>query len=93
LNSVHEREAAKHYRWYHKFSALLFAVLCFELGAFLVMFPWLESWGSNYIRSIHPWIDSMWMRPEFRGALTGLGVVNLYIALGEIFRLRRFSGE
>jgi hypothetical protein len=28
-----------------------------------------------------------------RGAISGLGVVNLYISLGEVFRLRRFSGQ
>jgi hypothetical protein len=26
-----------------------------------------------------------------RGAISGVGVVNLYISLGEVFRLRRFS--
>jgi hypothetical protein len=28
-----------------------------------------------------------------RGAISGLGMVNLYISLGEVFRLRRFSGR
>jgi len=28
-----------------------------------------------------------------RGAISGLGVVNLYISLGEVFRLRRFSSR
>jgi hypothetical protein len=28
-----------------------------------------------------------------RGAISGLGVLNLYISLGEVFRLRRFSAN
>ena len=28
-----------------------------------------------------------------RGAISGIGVVNLYISLGEVFRLRRFSSQ
>ncbi|MDX2150841.1 MAG: hypothetical protein SFV54_08910 [Bryobacteraceae bacterium] len=81
------------YRWYHKVSALLFAVFCFELGAFLLIFPWLESWPTNVLRSFHPVLHHLWLRPEFRGALSGLGLINLYIATVEIFRLRRFSPE
>jgi hypothetical protein len=81
------------YRWYHKASALLFAVFCFELGVFLLVFPWLDSWSGNSIRSLHPWLRSVWNLPEFRGAVSGLGIINLYIALGEILRLRRFSQE
>ncbi|HBY63103.1 MAG TPA: hypothetical protein DEH78_25045 [Solibacterales bacterium] len=80
------------YRWHHKLSALLFAVFCFELGAFLLVFPWLDSWPSNSLRGFHPIVHQVWLRPEFRGALSGLGILNLYIALVEIFRLRRFSG-
>jgi hypothetical protein len=81
------------YRWYHKASALLSAVFCFEMGIFLLVFPWLDRWSVNFVRSLHPWLQSVWLSPEFRGAVSGLGVVNLYIALIEIFRLRRFSGE
>jgi hypothetical protein len=81
------------HRWYHKASALLFAVFCFELGVFLLVFPWLDSWSGNSVRTLHPWLRSVWNQPEFRGGVSGLGVINLYIALVEIIRLRRFSQE
>lgn len=93
MNPIAEKPPAAGHRWYHKASALLYAVFCFELGIFLLVFPWLDSWSSNSVRSFIPWLQSVWILPEFRGAVSGLGVVNLYIALGEIFRLRRFSGE
>jgi hypothetical protein len=33
------------------------------------------------------------MNPYWRGAISGLGIANLFLALGEIFRLRRFGGK
>lgn len=81
------------YRWYHKASALLFAVFCFELGVFLLVFPWLDGWSSNFFRTLHPWLQTVWVLPEFRGAVSGLGIINLYISLVEIVRLRRFTGD
>jgi hypothetical protein len=32
-----------------------------------------------------------WFNAYVRGAVSGLGIVNVYIALLEIFRLRRFA--
>lgn len=92
MNGLVEKSETQ-YRWYHKVSALLFAVFCFELGAFLLVFPWLDSWSSNFFRSLHPALQSLWILPQFRGAVSGLGIINLYIAMTEIFRLRRFSGD
>ncbi len=92
MNGVMEQQPVE-YRWYHKLSALLYAVFCFELGTFLLVFPWLDSWSANYFRSLFPWLQSVWVEPGFRGAVSGVGIVNLYIALIEIFRLRRFSGD
>ncbi|MFN3323533.1 MAG: hypothetical protein ACK5AZ_08565 [Bryobacteraceae bacterium] len=84
-------QAPTPYRWYHKAAALLSAIFCFELGAFLLIFPWLDHWDNNYAASLHPLLGSVWNRPEFRGAISGLGLVNFYVGLGEVFRLRRFS--
>jgi hypothetical protein len=34
-------------------------------------------------------VRTIWENAYFRGALSGLGLVNIYISLGEVFRLRR----
>ena len=36
-------------------------------------------------------LRGVWLNGYFRGAVSGLGVLDLWIALGEVFRLRRFS--
>ena len=81
------------YRWYHKLIGLLFVVLCFEVGIFLLAFPWSPYWASNYFGWFSPEWHEFWVSPYVRGAISGLGCVNLYVSLQEVFRLQRFSAE
>ena len=79
------------YHWYHKVSAVVFITFCLEMGLFLLIFPWTDSWDGNYFSSLVPQIKPVWDNLYVRGAVSGVGVVNLYISLVEIFRLRRFA--
>jgi hypothetical protein len=79
------------YRWYHKLSAVLLVTFCLEIGLFLLIFPWTEYWDNNYFATLLPEWRRFWTNTYFRGAISGLGVVNLYISFLEIFRLRRFA--
>ena len=79
------------YRWYHKLSAVLLVTFCLEIGLFLLIFPWTEYWDNNYFATLVPEWRRFWTNTYFRGAISGLGVVNLYISFLEIFRLRRFA--
>lgn len=78
-------------RWYHKVSAILFITFCLEIGLFLLVFPWTEYWDANYFSALLPSWQPYWDNMYMRGAISGLGVVNVYISFIEIFRLRRFS--
>jgi len=82
---------APRYRWYHFAMALLFIVFCMELGMFLAIFPWSEFWDRSFFSSLAPEWRLYWDNTYLRGAVSGLGLVNVYIALLEIFRLRRFA--
>ena len=79
------------YRWYHKLSALIFILFCMELGAFLLLFPWTEYWDHNFFSALVPEWHYFWGNSYVRGAISGLGVVNFYIAFLEVLRLRRFA--
>src|SRR4051794_32803630 len=77
------------YQWYHKLSAVMAAIFCFEVGIFLVIYPWVSDWQPNAM--IFPlWARQLWSNLWFRGALSGLGVVNIWISFTEVFRFRRF---
>jgi hypothetical protein len=84
-------EAPPRYRWYHKVSALIFIVFCLELGMFLVIFPWSDFWDRSLFSTLAPEWRLYWDNAYLRGAVSGLGILNVYISLVEIFRLRRFA--
>jgi len=79
------------YHWYHKMSAVIFITFCLEIGLFLLIFPWTDYWPANYFSNAIPAWSTYWDNMYVRGAISGLGVVNLYISFIEIFRLRRFA--
>jgi hypothetical protein len=74
-----------------KASAVLFCVFCLEIGLFLLVYPWMDGWERNYLVQWRPQWAPILASQQFRGALSGLGVLNLFIAFTEVFRLRRFS--
>jgi hypothetical protein len=75
--------------WQRKLLTLCLMVLSLEVGVFLVVFPWLDAWETNRAATYTFWLEVTWGNPYFRGALTGLGLVNIYIALLELLRLAR----
>jgi hypothetical protein len=79
------------YRWHHKLTAVVFIAFCLEIGMYLAIVPWTESWDGNYFSGLLPQLRPFWGNLYVRGAVSGLGAVNLYITLVEVFRLRRFA--
>jgi hypothetical protein len=72
-----------------KLLGLLVVVICFEVGVFLVVFPWMDAWGRNAIPALSPDLIELWESNYFRGALSGLGLVNIWISFQEMLRLLR----
>ncbi len=73
---------------FQKIATVIYIVFCFEVGAFLLLFPWHPLWSQNFFSGFtENWFD-LWNSPYLRGAVSGLGVVNIGIAVAEIFRLR-----
>ena len=57
---------------------------CFEIGLFLVFIPWSELWEGNYLLNYIPSLRSFVLHTGFRGAVTGLGGIDLLIGLSEL---------
>lgn len=77
--------------WYWKLMSLIFVLVCFEVGVFLLVFPWMAVWDHNSVAVQLPWLAAVWTSPFFRGAVSGLGLVNIYISFLEVLRLVRSS--
>ena len=72
-----------------------FAVFAFEIGAFLLVFPWMDSWSLNHLPALFPSMQSdlqdLWDEPFLKGAISGLGLLNVYIAFHQVVNLIRGS--
>ena len=65
------------------FRALL-VVLCFEMGALLLYLPWSTYWDQNYFLSHFPSLIPVLLHPSFRGAVSGIGVLDILLAFNLI---------
>ena len=76
-----------------RLTVIFFIILCLLLGLYLILSPWdtlFGNWSENYLLvlvsegtglpALHSTVTSNW----FRGAVTGLGVLNIIIAFWEI---------
>ncbi|HKO99210.1 MAG TPA: hypothetical protein VJU86_19580 [Pyrinomonadaceae bacterium] len=85
-----------------KLSVIFYIILCLEIGIVLTLLPWipqgtlgLSEWGNNYfllyaarktgMYGIQTVVASGWVR----GAVTGVGLLNIAIAFWEIFHFRQ----
>ena len=85
-----------------KLSVIFYIILCLEIGIFLTVLPWwpqgmwgISDWGNNYfllyaarktgIVGLQAVVASGWVR----GAVSGVGLLNLGIAFWEIFNFKR----
>jgi hypothetical protein len=64
-------------------SAILVVVLCI-MGAILFYLPWTSIWEKNYFLSHFPSLMRILLHPAFRGAVSGLGVLDIFLAINMI---------
>ena len=82
-----------------KLTVIFFVLLFLMVGIILILFPWMNfgilSWSNNYflafaaqktgLTDLPAWVASGW----FRGAVSGLGVLNLFFAFWELAHFDR----
>jgi hypothetical protein len=67
---------------------VVFIGLSAEVGVLLLLLPWTEFWTRNAFFGPASGLRDLLLSDYFRGAVSGLGVVNLLVAFGEA---RHFS--
>lgn len=60
-------------------------LIVFELGVLLVLVPWSSFWQYNGLLQRYPDLIPIMLSPYVRGAVSGLGVLDILIAAGMIF--------
>ncbi|MBI4853171.1 MAG: hypothetical protein HY819_15375 [Acidobacteria bacterium] len=77
-----------------KITVIFYIAICFEVGIVLLIVPWSDFWFDNFFleylvsrlqwQALVPFLQSGYVK----GAVSGLGVVNLLICLWEIKNFR-----
>lgn len=65
---------------------LLLVALFLEIGFVLVVVPWSPFWDQNYFGQTLPGVRALITNNYLRGAVSGLGLVNVYLGLAELVR-------
>ena len=88
-----------------KLTVVFFIVICFEIGTLLVILPWLgfPPWTENYLliaavdKLQYNWLAAVMRSGYLRGAVTGLGLLNIMLGIWEIVNFNktvvRFQSE
>ncbi len=80
--------------WFSRLTAVVFIVFCFEIGLFLLIYPWTDAWTDNTLSLLGRGqyqipLRQLWNDPYFRGTVSGFGILNFWIALSELFAMFR----
>ncbi len=66
---------------------ILLILLCYALGVVLVFVPWSgRFWERNPLLERYPALRPYVLNPYFRGAVSGLGVLDVLIAISALRR-------
>ena len=71
---------------------ILYVLFCFELGVFLLILPWVAIWSHNHFVTSHSWVSAIVLNHFVRGAVSGLGLADIWLAIHELWRLRHEIG-
>ncbi len=72
-----------------RFVSVVFIIFCVELGLFLLVLPWSDLWDQNGFLHMVPTLRPILLSNFARGAVSGLGLLNLWVAMSDIWNFRR----
>ena len=65
-------------------SRLVFLAYFIEVGLVLLVVPWSPFWDRNYFLDLWPAFSAVTRSNLVRGAVSGLGIINLWAAMSEL---------
>ena len=70
---------------FQKYLFIIYMVFCFYVGAFLVVIPWLPwVWERNFFLIPGSGWEAALLSPYLRGAVSGLGLLNILAGLTDL---------
>lgn len=68
-------------------AVVLSALSSLLVGILLILVPWTGLWEANYLLQPHPALRLLVLSPFARGGVTGLGLLNIVLAVHEAYQL------
>jgi hypothetical protein len=72
----------------HRWRLAIWIFVCLEVGIFLLVAPWSPLWTGNLLLVYYPALRPLYMSAFVRGAISGLGLLNLWLGFREVWNFR-----
>ena len=72
---------------------VLYVIICLEMGVLLFVFPWVPLWNNNFFIDHFPWLSHVARNYFVRGAISGIGLADIWLAFYEVSHLRSQVGH
>lgn len=89
LPSAHDAASITQRR--HPVFAITFILLALYLGVVIVILPWRDAWTENALLNGRPLLHGILVNNFVRGIISGIGVLDIWLAVSEAFSFRRSS--
>jgi hypothetical protein len=70
--------------WWLRVWLVLYVLFCAEMGLLLIALPWRAIWKTNRFLVNYPVLHAVFESYFFRGMVTGIGIVDLYLGASAI---------
>lgn len=74
--------------WAQRLKLVVFVLFCIELGMLLAVLPWTRVWSENSLLAAYPTVRAVLQFEFVRGAVTGLGLVDIWLGIREAVNYR-----
>ncbi len=75
-------------RWLRRLDLFVRIIVRLYLGLVVLVLPWLRFWDDNHLLVVFPQIAPLVLSGITRGVVSGLGLLNLYIAVHDAIHYR-----
>ncbi len=79
-------EPSRFITWHRRVLGFCLVIFALEVGLFLMVFPWRPEWELDWVPVHSANLAGIWLNRYFRGTISGLGLLNIYIAIAELFK-------
>ena len=74
--------------WLQRVFIVVYVLFCIELGLVLIVLPWTRYWFSDGFLLQWPGLQHMLQQGFVRGAVSGLGLLDIWLGIVEAVRYR-----